>query len=417
MVMNRYLNRITGTIPNTYKEIDIPLNGKNLIITGGNGSGKTSLLRELHKKTELFIVTKKIVADLPNIENELQSNKLLLSQQRKGINLYDHYQSQVTRLENEIANIRNGLQLDIPENINFSSNYDDRVAVVKLFEASRMAHIAHTDTVKSQAKATEEAEQLAKNHNQSFGNKLEEHLVSLKTRESLAKTHDNDFALAEKIQKWFEHFEKNLKLLMEDDSTHLTFDSNAMKFSIQQKDKPAYTFQSLSSGYSSIFDIYADLLMRTEYFKVTPAELVGIAFIDEIDAHLHVSLQKIIFEFLTKSFPKVQFVVTTHSPFVLMSVSSDAVIFDVGRKEVIDEDLSLYSYTAIIEGLLGVKTDSLNTKQLIAEINQIINADIKNYQRLKELVETLRPVKNKLDKRAEAFYLLAVNTLLDNEME
>ena len=415
MVMNRYLNRITGIIPNTYKEIEIPLNGKNLIITGGNGSGKTSLLRELHRKTELFIVSKKM-ADLPQIEQYLQQNKSALLQQTKGTSSYENALNAVIRYEKELAQIKDGLQLDVPNYLDFSSKYAERIAVVKLFEASRMASIAHTDTVKSQAKAIQEAEQLIKQNHQSFGNRLEEHLVSLKTRESLAKTHDNDFALAEKIQKWFEHFEKNLKLLMEDDSAKLAFDSNAMKFSIQQKDKPAYTFQSLSSGYSSIFDIYADLLMRTEYFKVTPAELGGIAFIDEIDAHLHVSLQKIIFEFLTKSFPKVQFIVTTHSPFVLMSVS-DAVIFDVSKIEVIDEDLSLYSYTAIIEGLLGVKTDSLNTKQLIAEINQIINADIKDYQRLKELVETLRPVKNKLDKRAEAFYLLAVNTLLDNEME
>lgn len=413
--MNRYLNRITGIIPNTYKEIDIPLNGKNLIITGGNGSGKTSLLKELHRKIELLIVSKK-VADLPNITQNLERHKDILSKQVKGTSNYENIKNQVVHYERELAQIKDGLQLEIPENINFSSNYDDRVAVVKLFEASRMAHIAHTDTVKSQAKATEEAEQLAKNHNQSFGNKLEEHLVSLKTRESLAETHDKDFALAEKIQKWFEHFEKNLKFLMEDNSTKLEFDSNAMKFSIKQEDKPAYTFQSLSSGYSSIFDIYADLLMRTEYFKVTPAELGGIAFIDEIDAHLHVSLQKIIFKFLTDSFPKVQFIVTTHSPFVLMSVS-DAIIFDVSRREVIDENLSLYSYTAIIEGLLGVKTDSLNTRQIIDEISQIINADIKNHIRLKELVETLRPFENKLDKRAKAFYLLAVNTLLDNEME
>lgn len=410
--MNRYLNHITGIIPNTYKEIDIPLNGKNLIITGGNGSGKTSLLNALYKKVKLLIVDK---ADETEIQKNLKRYQSEFEKSIKGTSDYSYYQQHRDRYRKELDEITGGLHPDISNVLDFSSKYDDRVAVVKLFEASRVADIAHTDTVKSQAKAAEEAEQLAK-QNQSFGHKLEEHLVSLKTRESLAKTHDNDFVLAEKIQKWFEHFEKNLQWLMEDESAKLTFDSNAMKFSIQQKDKPAYTFQSLSSGYSSLFDIYADLLMRTEYFKVTPAELGGIAFIDEIDAHLHVSLQKIIFRFLTDSFPKVQFIVTTHSPFVLMSVT-DAVIFDVSRREVIDENLSLYSYTAIIEGLLGVKTDSLNAKLLITEISQIINADIKDYPRLQELVEILRPVENKLDKQTKAFYLLAVNALLDCETE
>lgn len=411
--MNRYLNRITGTIPNTYKEIDIPPNGKNLIIIGGNGSGKTSLLKELHRKIELLIVNKK-VADLPNTLQNLENNRLALSRQTKGTSSYENLKNYVNNLETELAQIKDGLQLDIPNYLDFSAKYDERIAVVKLFEASRMAHIAHTDTVKSQAKATEEAEQLAKNHNQSFGNKLEEHLVSLKTRESLAETHDKNFALAEKIQKWFEHFEKNLKFLMEDNSTRLEFDSNAMKFSIKQEDKPAYTFQSLSSGYSSIFDIYADLLMRTEYFKVTPEELSGIAFIDEIDAHLHVSLQKIIFKFLTDSFPKVQFIVTTHSPFVLMSVS-DAIIFDVSRREVIDGNLSLYSYTAIIEGLLGTKTHSSELQSVILEISQIVNSENKDYVRLTDLVNKLKPFENQLDGKAKAFYLLGVNALLDRE--
>ena len=39
--MAGYIERITGTIPHTNKSVDIPLEGKSLIITGGNGSGKT----------------------------------------------------------------------------------------------------------------------------------------------------------------------------------------------------------------------------------------------------------------------------------------------------------------------------------------------------------------------------------------
>jgi hypothetical protein len=154
--------------------------------------------------------------------------------------------------------------------------------------------------------------------------------------------------------------------------------------------------------------------MRTEYFKITPDELKGVAFIDEIDAHLHVSLQRIIFQFLTSSFPNVQFIVTTHSPFVLMSVN-DAVIFDVSRNEQVDEDLSLCPYSAIMEGLLGTKTTSLLLDNLILEISQLASTENKDYERLKYLVDKIRPVENKLDSRSKAFYLLGINALLDME--
>jgi predicted ATP-binding protein involved in virulence len=113
----------------------------------------------------------------------------------------------------------------------------------------------------------------------------------------------------------------------------LHFDSkNNNKFSIRQNNKPPYTFQTLSAGYRAIFDIYADLLLRTEYFKVSPTELKGVVFIDEIDSHLHVSLQRLILPFFTESFPHVQFIVTTHSPFVLMS-TRDTVVYDLDKEE------------------------------------------------------------------------------------
>jgi Flp pilus assembly CpaF family ATPase len=59
LMMEKYIDRITGTIPHTNKVIDITLGGKNLIVTGGNGSGKTSFLRNAYDKTVLLIAEKK----------------------------------------------------------------------------------------------------------------------------------------------------------------------------------------------------------------------------------------------------------------------------------------------------------------------------------------------------------------------
>jgi predicted ATP-binding protein involved in virulence len=349
--MAGYIERITGTIPHTNKSVDIQLDGKSLIITGGNGSGKTSFLHSAYEKTVLLIVNKK-QSDLPRLKQNLLTQQGYLNGSTKGTTRYDTYVNIVKQLQAEIERIESGLQLAIPKNIQFSSKYDDRQAVVLYFEDKRLAEITEAKT--AQGLQTEIEENRKADHYQNVGNKLEQHLLNLKTRRSLAITEDNDPLLADTIDKWFEKFEKNLKHLFEDDSAQLLFNSSKNKFSIQQNSKPPYTFQTLSAGYKAIFDVYADLLMRTEYFSISPADLEGIVFIDEIDSHLHISLQRLILPFFVESFPKVQFIVTTHSPFVLMS-TKDILVFDLGKEEPYSISRAK-SQNEILNEYLGVPT-------------------------------------------------------------
>ena len=325
--MTGYIERITGVIPHTNKSVDILLEGNNLIITGGNGSGKTSFLRSAYEKTVLLIVKKK-QADLPNLKRNLKILEQVLDKSTKGTTQYDKAATSIKRVQSEIYDIDNGLRLIIPDNIDFSVKYDDRQAVVLYFEDKRLSEITQAKTAQGLQTEIEENRKAA--YNQNVGNNLEQHLLNLKTRRSLAITEDNDQALANTIDTWFNEFEKNLKHLFEDDSVQLIFNPDNNKFSIQQNDKPLYTFQTLSAGYRAIFDVYADLLMRTKYFSISPTALEGVVFIDEIDSHLHISLQRLILPFFTESFPKVQFIVTTHSPFVLMS-KRNTTVFDLGK--------------------------------------------------------------------------------------
>jgi len=343
--MAGYIERITGTIPHTNKSVDISLDGKNLIITGGNGSGKTSFLRSAYDKTVLLII-KKQQADL------------------------------------------DGLQPIISKNIEFSSKFDDKKAVVLYFEDKRLASIVEARM--AQGLRTTIQENKNTEHNQNLGYNLEQHLLNLKTRRSLAITEDNDKSLADKIDEWFTDFENRLKYLFEDESTRLTFDSNKNKFSIKQNDKPAYTFQTLSAGYKAIFDVYADLLMRTEYFEISPTELEGVVFIDEIDSHLHISLQRLILPFFADSFPNVQFIITTHSPFVLMSIK-DTLVFDLAN-ETLHSISQVKSQNKILNEYLGIPT----TMPVWAEISL---TDILNkYQSIEPNNISLSELKEELEK-------------------
>lgn len=62
-----------------------------------------------------------------------------------------------------------------------------------------------------------------------------------------------------------------------------------------------------------------------------PADIYGIVLIDEIDLHLHPSLQRSLIPRLRKAFPRVQWIVTTHSPLVLAN-------FDVNEIIALDRD-------------------------------------------------------------------------------
>lgn len=57
-----------------------------------------------------------------------------------------------------------------------------------------------------------------------------------------------------------------------------------------------------------------------------PADIQAIVLLDEIDLHLHPSLQRELVPRLRKTFPKVQWIVTTHSPLVLANFDKNEII-------------------------------------------------------------------------------------------
>jgi AAA15 family ATPase/GTPase len=360
--MEKWIKGISGTVYHTNKNVTIDLDGKNLIITGANGSGKTSLLRAVYDKVFSLVSSQ----------------------------------------------FGNGMIINIPNLKIFMEYYNGRKAIIYFFEEKRLSAITAATTAKGLS--TEEENAKHQDPSKKFANNLEQHLVNMMNRQSLAITKDKNQELADKIEAWFTGFEHNLKVLFEDDTVKLAFDPDNLKFTICQENNPPYTFQTLSTGYRAIFDIYAELIMRTEYFKVLPAELTGVVFIDEIDSHLHVSLQRLILPFFANSFPNIQFIVTTHSPFVLMS-TPNTVVFDLAKNELITEDLSYYTYSAVMKGLWNIKPISVNLEMDIKEIAQIVGSKTKDMARLNDLISKIRGREDALDNESRAFFMLGLEAL------
>jgi predicted ATP-dependent endonuclease of OLD family len=83
------------------------------------------------------------------------------------------------------------------------------------------------------------------------------------------------------------------------------------------------SLEGLSAGQSTLPAIFGSILSYGDQRGLSHDQISGICLVDEIDAHMHVDLQHRALPALVKLFPKVQFIVSSHSPlFVLGSAGA-----------------------------------------------------------------------------------------------
>lgn len=230
-------------------------------------------------------------------------------------------------------------------------------------------------------------------------------LVDQKVQQALAKTNDDDEQVRV-IQDWFASFEELLQELFNDAALKLEFDYKSYTFYIHSEGK-RFTFSQLSAGYSAALDIITDLMLKMQKVDrlVRAYDMEGIVLIDEVETHLHLSLQKQIMPLLTRIFPKVQFIVTTHSPFVLNSLDN-AVAFDMVSQTPID-DLTDYSSSVLAEGYFGVQEESTELVQRLnrmAELIAIPKMEASEEAELKHLMSDFERVPDAIAPNAKTRY-------------
>ena len=116
-----------------------------------------------------------------------------------------------------------------------------------------------------------------------------------------------------------------------------------------------------SDGIKSMLSMVSDIAYRMATLNPQLGanvieETDGVVLIDEIDMHLHPSWQKKILQKLCKTFPRLQFVVTTHAPAVLANVPGDHILF-LERGKVYDSPARTYGRdsTAILRDVMGTE--------------------------------------------------------------
>ena len=182
------------------------------------------------------------------------------------------------------------------------------------------------------------------------------YLVDKKVSESLLQT-KGEYEKADRIRQWFDSFEKLLREILEDPELKLDFDVDTFSFHILETGREQFDFNTLSAGYAAILDITVNILMRMEYQADGKFEfdMPGIVLIDELETHLHYELQKKVLPFLCRLFPNIQFIISTHSAFIINSISN-AVIYDLESQTLVTDGLADYPYEGVIQGYFEVST-------------------------------------------------------------
>lgn len=161
-------------------------------------------------------------------------------------------------------------------------------------------------------------------------------------------------------------------------------------------------FSSLSDGYRNMVGMVADIAHRAS--KLNPHfeenvcdEVSGVVLIDELDVHLHPKWQRRLVADLKATFPKVQFIVSTHSPFVIQSITHDELIDLDDRPPVSEADpneLPLHKVATQIMGVGNIRSDDFDMRfklaqEKLAEIKEVNGElSIADYVRVKDVVET-----------------------------
>ena len=379
--MNRYIKNIHIKQVRHLKDINLPLEKEDyphLMITGKNGSGKTSLLNAIANHIER--IANDSYKNFESYERQIEYFEKHLKKENPQNTL---------SIEQQLQYYKNQYELFFGEVIvafedvdSLIRKYQDGNFIIAFYEAHRTIK-----NLQEPINPTKPELQDKWGIKQTSTQEFLKFLADLKIQEALARNEKLERD-ADQIREWFVNFERLLGEIFQDKDLQLYFNYKDYSFKILTKGKE-FKFTELSDGFAAVLDIVVDLILKMQDKNqlIRAYESEGIVLVDEIETHLHLELQKVIMPLLTEIFPNIQFIVTTHSPFMLSSLSN-AVAFDLEHQEII-EDLTEYSYESLAEGYFGVKTASSYMGMQLGRLEELLKKEMLSLSEKTELKDLI----------------------------
>jgi len=278
------------------EKFEISLNEQINIIIGENSSGKTSLLQALtlglleekyigesNERYHQYITkekkTSKITLEIDKYTKEVE----ISPQERKitnnilspfvlayGSNIFTRYKDEVNDLVQDILNEK--------INTNFTTS---------IFKD-------YTDSFFNPKSILNELRRIASDEKNEFNTKSKE--------------------LEEIFVKIINDFVDDFELIKSDNG-----------YLFKHNGKTDFKLENLSEGYRNNILLISDMLIRIFGIGERPDTIEGIILIDEFDRHLHPKWQSNVVSKLSKNFPKIQFILTTHNPMSTLDREADEI--------------------------------------------------------------------------------------------
>jgi predicted ATP-binding protein involved in virulence len=147
--------------------------------------------------------------------------------------------------------------------------------------------------------------------------------------------------------------------------TDLRFDFEESRVMIEFEDGKAIPFEHLSDGQRTMLGLFCDLARRAAVLNPhfggeANAKTAGVVLIDELDLHLHPKWQRRIIEDLRRTFPQIQFICTTHSPFLIQSLRSGEELTMLDGQPT--AQLANMSVEEIAQGIMGISNPQVSLR-------------------------------------------------------
>lgn len=179
------------------------------------------------------------------------------------------------------------------------------------------------------------------------------------------------------------------------------------------KDGVTLALDQLSDGEAMMLLLAGDLARRLGEAASNgtgdPLSGPGVVLIDEIEQHLHPQWQRAILPALGAAFPRLQFIVTTHSPVVLGTIPRENVVWlhDFRRVEAMPRTYGRDG-TSILSDVMGLAPHLEELERLVGEIARAIDWEdfARARQLLRELEEILGPDDPEVIRQRTALHFL-----------
>ncbi|OJW75668.1 AAA family ATPase [Spirosoma sp. 48-14] len=378
-----------------YKDFNIDLHGykpfSHLILTGKNGSGKSTILEHLHNYISGWQTidgrwfqanTNSLLLYIDTLQHE-RDDKL------KTYKLYDETDNDYRqRLINELNKYERVVP-SINAVVEGFWEQNKSLIVYSYFKAKRESRVKVVNTVTKDNDFTNKL--IDSNSTDYFIEQFKQYLVNKKVEQAfyqIEKQKDE----SDYIDNFFSILTKRFRQIFEDESLQLVFQRENFEFFIQLSDGRQLTFDVLSEGFSALLSILMDLFIRVDLIRKQVGGFAynpcGIVLIDEPETHLHLQSQEQVLPLLTSLFPNIQFIAATHSPAVIASIKN-ATIFDLTTKETrISEEAVGRSYSDLMRSHFGMNNEySGIADELFKKVDEILKENKNKPEELKSKLQ------------------------------